>query len=343
MRFRGRRSAEAPTQVIEEEEVVPARPRPPTLWPWLLLLLLLVAGGLAAAYYFTRDDDDKPDEAVAVTIPNVVGQKQEVAVRRLNERELVPRIVTRASQAPKGTVFGENPGAGTEVARESPVTLLVSATEVTSVPNVVGAKSAVAVNRLKAAGLNAQLTSVPSPKAAGTVTAQNPAAGASVGKGSTVGLRVSKGATTVPDVVGQDASTARTALRSAGLVPVVFQVPGAEPKGTVTAQKPMSGKKAPRGSKVRINVSTGSQTSPPPPSGTTTTRAAATVKVPDVVGEDQATATSTLRGAGFTVRMITVPTDDETRDGTVQEEQPAGGRRAPEGSQVTIYVFEFSG
>ena len=412
---------EAEPAAVEEEEVVPPPPRPPLLWPWLLLLLLLVAGGLAAAWWFTRDDDGKKG-ANAVTVPNVVGLKQDAAVARLNDRHLTPRIVSRPSTAPRGTVFAQDPTAGAEVARRSPVSVSVSATAVTSVPNVVGMTSVRAVQRLRAVGLNAQLTGVPAAKPPGTVLSQNPAAGARVAKDSTVSLRVSKGRTTVPDVVGQDVAAARTLLRGAGLVASVFRVPGAQPRGTVVAQKPAGGTKVARGSKVRINVSTGSQsqTPPPPPatttsgtttSGTTTTRTATTVRVPnvvglqqsraqrrlnaahlrsrvvyvssskpsgrvvsqrpsggttvrrrsrvtirvslgpgvsartvpDVIGQDQATATSQLRSAGFTVDVITVTTTDPSQDGVVIDEQPPGGTRAPQGSPVTIYVGRLSG
>jgi beta-lactam-binding protein with PASTA domain len=404
----------APPPVVEEEEVVPVRrgPRPPELWPWLLLLLLLVAGGLAAAWYFTRDNgngNNRPAAVSSATVPNVVGEKQADARQRLEQRGLHPQFLTRASKFPKGTVFAQKPAAGAEVARGATVLLSVSAVAVTNVPNVVGMKSAAAVKTLKAAGFDAQTVSVSGTQAAGTVISQTPAAGQRVGKGSTVTLKVSRGAATVPDVVGQQASDAKSALGAAGLKTSVFQVPSAQSKGTVVAQSPAAGKKVSRGSAVRINVSNGSQTPPPPPppsGGTTTTSAPATARVPDVVGvqqgpaqrrlqsagfrarilyvasqspagevvseapsagttakrgsrvtlrvsvgpaaqttavpdvvgDDQQAATTTLQNAGFTVQVLQVPVTDPSQDGTVVDEQPAGGARAPNGSQVTIYV-----
>ena len=61
------------------------------------------------------------------------------------------------------------------------------------------------------------------------------------------------------------------------------------------------------------------------------------VTVPDVVGDSQATATSTLEGAGFVVDVQstyspTVPVGD------VASQSPSGGVEAPAGSIVTIYV-----
>jgi beta-lactam-binding protein with PASTA domain len=396
--------AAGPPVVEEDRYVPPRRPPIPEIWPWLLLLLLLVIGGLLAAYFLTRDNDNKKG-ASAVTVPGVVGLKQDEAVRRLNERGLVPQLRSRPSKFPPQTVFAQDPGAGTQVDRGSRVSLSVSAAALTPVPNVVGTKTAAAVARLRAAGLRSQVTSVPAKAAAGVVVAQNPTAGTSVAKGSTVSINVSKGQATVPDVVGQPASTAKTALRAAGLVPVEFKVPGAEPKGTVTAQKPLPNQRVPRGSKVRINVSTGAQagggttstaTTPTaqtvrvpnvvglqqtaaqrrlhsarlgagvtyvasqqpsgqvvaerPAAGTQVRKGskvqlsvsrgpnATTAVVPDVIGQDQQTATTTLQSAGFRVQVIMVPPTDPSQSGMVIDEQPGGGTRAPEGSTVTIYV-----
>ncbi len=401
-----------PPQAVEEEEYIPPhRPRPPELWPWLLLLLLLVVGGLLAAYFLTRDNGHKKSSttAAAVTIPNVVGLKQGAAVQRLDQRGLVPQITTKPSKSPAGVVFAQQPGPGTQVARRSPVAISVSGAQVTSVPNVVGVPATVAVKRLKAKGLASSTTSVASSKPSGAVLAQNPAAGASVSKGSTVALKISKGQTTVPDVTGQQLGTARSVLRGAGLVATVFHVPSAQPAGTVVAQHPSANTKVARGSKVRVNVSTGSQTTTPATTTTTTTTTPAsstvrvpnlvglqqtaaqrrlnsaglrsrvvyvasskpagqvvdqqpsggtqvrrgsrvridvslgsnpapTASVPDVVGQDQQTATTTLQNAGFSVETITVPVTDPSQAGNVVDEQPGGGTKAPQGSQVTIYV-----
>jgi serine/threonine-protein kinase len=271
-----------------------------------------------------------------VTVPRVVGLKQNAAVQRLNDRGLTPQIRTGKSTFSAGTVFAQDPQAGAEVTRRSRVTISVSAVSVVRVPNVVGTRTAQAVQRLRAAGLGSQVTTVAAKVGAGVVVAQTPGAGRKIAKGSTVALRVSKGQTTVPDVQGQAVSDARAALRAAGLVPETFQVPGAEPKGTVIAQKPLPGTAVARGSKVRINVSTGSATTG---GGTgTTTAAAAKVDVPDVTGQPQRPATQTLRAAGFRVTATTVDLGDPSQNGKVVDQDPAGGTSAPKGSLVTISV-----
>src|SRR5947207_9089756 len=132
--------------IVEEDRYVPLRRPPlPEIWPWLLLLLLLVIGGLVAAYFLSRDNDHKSSSA---TVPAVVGLKQDEAVHRLNERGLVPELLSRPSRFPPRTVFAQDPGAGTHVDRGSRVSLSVSAAAVTRVPNVIGVRTVVAVGRV---------------------------------------------------------------------------------------------------------------------------------------------------------------------------------------------------
>jgi beta-lactam-binding protein with PASTA domain len=265
--------------VVEEDEYAPP-PRPPEIWPWLLLLLLVVIGGLLAAYFLTRDNGNKKSSASAVTVPAVVGLKQSNAIKQLDERGLVPQLAAGPSKFPAGTVFAQDPGAGTSLNRASLVKVSVSSAAQISVPNVVGSSTSVAVSRLKDAGLQSQVTTVADTAAPGVVVKQAPVAGTRVAKGSTVALNVSKGEATVPDVRGQPASDAKAALQTAGLLPVEFKVPSAQPKGTVTAQNPLPNKTVPRGSKVRMNVSTGSASTPGTTTSGTTTTASARTLVP---------------------------------------------------------------
>ena len=65
--------------------------------------------------------------------------------------------------------------------------------------------------------------------------------------------------------------------------------------------------------------------------------------VPNVVGQDQATAASTLRSAGFRVVVLNRPTTNASKDGLVVDEQPRAGSSIPAGSQVTIFVGRLSG
>ena len=328
-----------PPIVEEEHYVPPRRPPVPEIWPWLLLFLLLVIGGLLAAYFLTRDH--KHHGAGSVAVPAVVGMKQDAAVRRLNERGLVPVTTAKVSKSPAGTVLAQDPGGGTDVARHSRVTLSIAALSLAQVPDVVGSKTSAAIARLRAAGLTGQVTTISAQAAADVVVAQSPAAGAKVAKSSTVSLKASKGPATVPDVRGQLAADAKGALRTAGLVPVEFRVPGTQPKGTVTAQKPLPNKNVPRGSKVRINVSTGSAGSGGG-TGSTTTSASQTpqapqnVTVPDVVGIQQSAAQRRLHDGNLRPRVKYVPSTRPV--GVVTGQNPGGGTKVKNGSTVLLAV-----
>jgi beta-lactam-binding protein with PASTA domain len=338
--------AAAPPPVVEEERLVPPRrPPPPLLWPWLLLLLLLVIGGLAAAYFLTRDNDNGGKQAAtSVTVPRVVGLKQDTAVQRVQERGLTPETRARPSRFPRGTVFAQAPAPGTQVARQSPVRLSVSAATVAPVRAVVGANIRAAVARLRAAGLRPRLRIVASTRPRGTVVSQTPGAGTTIPKGSVVILRVSRGTAVVPDLVGQTASDAKAALAGAGLSASVFEVPSADPKGTVEAQRPAAGEKVARGSKVRINVSNGSQTTSggttttatTGTTGTTTTSTTSTAPVtaPRVVGLQQSVAQRRIQAAGLRAQVVYVASSAPS--GQVISQTPAAGSKARRGSKERL-------
>jgi eukaryotic-like serine/threonine-protein kinase len=328
---------DAPPPVVEEEVAEPPPPpppgRPPLLWPWLLLLLLLVAAGLFAVWWFTRDDDNKG--AATVTVPNVIGQKQGPAVDRIDRAGLTARVVAKPSSEPARTIFAEQPGPGSHVARGSVVTLSSSSTSEVTVPDVVGDKAPAAISALRAAGLSAQTISVTSDEPTGVVIGQNPAAGDAVGKGSTVAIRVSRGAARVPNVVGQTRSAAVSVLKAQGLVPVSIVVPSSQAKNTVVAQRPQAGKSVARQTKVRINISSGNTSGggvPPPPPPPPPPPASKSV--PDVTGKQQQAAQRQLNAIGLKSRVVYVPSDQP--QGSVVSQSPSGGTTAKEGARITL-------
>ena len=65
----------------------------------------------------------------------------------------------------------------------------------------------------------------------------------------------------MPALLGLTQANAVAAIQTAGLVPVVIQVPSSQPKGTVIAQDPPRDQKVQHGAKVRINVSAATSTS----------------------------------------------------------------------------------
>ena len=400
-------------------------PEPPPerhLWPWLLALAIIVLGGLAALIVATHHHHKKRTVTVVATrvVPSVVSLPKAVAVRRVTHAGFNAQVRFTAGSSRKGMVVAQAPDAGARLSQGGTVALTISAgTPKQGVPDVVGLPVAAAVKRLQAAGLDSSQRVVFASAPPGRVTAQRPAAGTAVKKGSAVALAVSKGPqrVAVPSVVGRRRDDAIARLRSAGLHAAVFSVPSNSPRGFVVAQSPHAGSKAPKGSRVRLNVSKGAPataTTPTTSTATTTatTTTAATAKVPrvvglsqaaaqrrlhaagfrvrtayvassqtagtvvaqrpapgstlrrgaavrinvstganpkpakavpDVTGEDEATARADLQAAGFRVSVVDQPTSDENEDGIVVDEDPAPGTRVPAGSLVTIYVGRFSG
>jgi len=322
---------------LTEEIVEPVGPPPERGW-WvgLLVLLVLVVAGLLLWYFLARGPGK-------TTVPDVVGLRSSEAAARLHDAHLKDLPTTGASTKRPGIVFAQRPSAGTQVDKNQTVTISISSGRAsTPVPNVTGLREEQATTQLTAKGFKAQVQSRASARAQGVVLAQQPAAGVTAVKGTTVILSVSSGVqrVTIPAVVGQTQGAAVTQLTTLGLKPQLKNVPSTQPVGQVIAQNPAPGAKVDKGSTVTLNISSGSG------GGTTTaqtTTTAARVAVPDVVGEDQASASSAVRQAGLKPLVVTRNTTDQTQDGNVIAEQPAAGVNVARGSSVTIVVGRFSG
>ena len=141
-------------------------------------------------------------------------------------------------------------------------------------------------------------------------------------------LDVSKGAKQleVPNVVGMPEADARATLDQAGFEVTSTSAPSdTTPEGNVSDQNPDGGTQAAKGSTVSITVSSGPSTS----------------TVPDEVGQDKQVAMDDLKANGFKVHATNVACADPNQDNIVQDQDPAGGTDAPNGSTVDIFVCKF--
>ena len=146
----------------------------------------------------------------------------------------------------------------------------------------------------------------------------------------------------VPDLVGKKLRDARAALRRVGLVTEIRRVPSVEPRDIVVGQARKPGTQAKSGDHVLVTVSSGVKPkSKVKPTGTGSS--SQTAAVPDVVGEDEATATQDLRSAGFEVEVVDQATTDPSQDGSVVDQTPAAGDSAPANSTVRISVARAGG
>jgi beta-lactam-binding protein with PASTA domain len=128
----------------------------------------------------------------------------------------------------------------------------------------------------------------------------------------------------VPDVTGMSQAAAQRRLNVAGFKAGVVYVSSTEPPEMVVTQSPQGGTTAKRGTRIQLNASLG-----PNPGAQQT--------VPNVVGQTAKQAIARLREAGFKVQELARKASSSQR-GKVVDEQPRGGRTAPEGSVVTIYA-----
>ena len=332
-RFWRRRPAAAARTTEERVETVPP-PRPSPFWPWLLLLLAVVLGALAASWYFASRDETVEAERV----PSVVGLEQDAAERRLDDRGFESEVKRIVSSRPAGNVTAQRPDAGTLYGEGGIVVISVARSPLdVEVPQVTGLRVGAALARLRGVGLNPRAQNVQSRRPQGIVLRQVPEAGVEVPRDSAAVVVVSAGPrlADVPDLVGRTAEEATAQLTRAGFRTRVQQVAAPEPEGSVIAQEPAGGTRAQRGRVVRITVSRGeAQTT----TTVVTTTSGTQTTVPDVVGQDEATAAFTVEQGGFRVRVTNRTASDPSEEGIVVQQLPRGGVTRRTGSTVTIVV-----
>lgn len=278
---------------------------------WVLVLALLAAAVGTGAWVL--------GQAAVTTVPTVAGLDASTATGVLGEAGLVAVVARGYDQAPVDQAVGTDPPPGSQVDRDSTVTLTVSA-GLPVVPDVAAgsvpaeAEAALrAVTLVPVTGVDDYSDAVP----AGAVLAVAPPAGTQVAVGSEVAVARSLGPrpVVVPGVAGVPADTAAATLAAAGLDVVgrdaVFDadVPG----GAVVGTDPAAGTAVPPGTAVRLQVSTA-------------------VEVPSVRGQSVRAARARLTALGLQVDVVqVVPTDTSL----VLGQSPDGGRVAP-GSTVRL-------
>ena len=337
--------AAAPTSVITRPEVAPARAAPPggtppagyygyegpprrrrPVWPWVLAVLLLAAAGAAAWFAYTKIQDQL-GQNTPVSVPNVEGIRESLAVKRLHDAHLVAHVTRQSDDTvERGVVISQSPNAGFKAAKNSTVDVTVSTgLPQVEVPSVVGKSRDDAVSTLTSAGLKPKVFQIHSSRPPDTVTAQDPTGGTKVLKGSRVRINVSTGPrpVSVPYVVGLPFDQASSQLQNAGFAVARENVDSDQPANTVVSEVPSGS--APPGSTIKLSVSKGPKQS----------------TVPDVTNQDEASARSTLKSAGFKVQVQRQDVNDPGLDGIVLSQDPTGDTQAPQGSTVTITVGHY--
>jgi beta-lactam-binding protein with PASTA domain/predicted Ser/Thr protein kinase len=328
----------APTAITQARQSVPYsppaayydydEPRRRAFWPWLLALLFV--GAAVVGGYFLYNEIQDQISGGTVGVENYRGLREIDADRKIRSLGLVPNVVRQPiASVPETIVFKQSPQPGTRVNKGNQVTIYSSTgPPKTTVPNVVGLGSSDALARLADAKLKWKITQVNSDRDSGTVIDQTPNGGASVDQDSVVHLKVSKGPqpVAVPNVIGSTFASASSQLQGLGFAVARKDVASDQPKDTVVDQNPGAGTSVVPGSTITLSVSKGPKTS----------------AVPDVTSQDQASAQAQLQASGFRVHIVTQDVSDQSQDGIVLSQDPAGGKQAPPGTVVTIVVGKFT-
>jgi beta-lactam-binding protein with PASTA domain/tRNA A-37 threonylcarbamoyl transferase component Bud32 len=203
-------------------------------------------------------------------------------------------------------------------------------TTTTSMPNVVGQQLTAATQTLKSKNINVgNVISDRSRKAQGTILRTVPKAGATVTKGGSVVIFVSKGITTtpesVPSVTGQNVTNAISSLKSKKLVYKIVQTATA-PSGvsaapnTVLSESPAAGQTVQSGTTVILTVLAPS----------------AKYDLDSLSGETSVAAGAALATQGLTAAPVTRVCSDTYRQGLVVATNPAAGSLVAQGQAITL-------
>jgi eukaryotic-like serine/threonine-protein kinase len=296
-----------------------------SIWPWLLALLA-IAVALVGGFFAYQQLQDQLSASKPVTVPDVEGIKEALAVRRIEASGLQANVRRDAdSEVPIGFVISQDPEPPVKIEPGNFVTIVVSSGKPkTIVPNVIGRNRDDAVEALKDAKLDPNVVQINSEKQANTVTGQAIKAGKEVIEGTTVRINVSIGPKPigVPNVVGTAYESAASQLQGLGFGVARSDVDSDEAQGIVVGQDPAANSTQPKGSTVTLQVSKGPKTS----------------GIPDVTSQARDQAQAQLEELGFRVRIVLQDTEDPLSDGNVISQDPPGGTQAKPRTLVTLVV-----
>jgi beta-lactam-binding protein with PASTA domain len=196
-----------------------------------------------------------------IPVPSLLGLPRAAADTALARAGLkLGKVAEQESRYAAGTVIGQAPDPGDEVAPEVPIEIVVAIAIKPTVPDLRGLTLDDATGRIEAAGLAGGAVARRESRQAqeGTVLAQDPLPGMRVEPGAAVSLVVAVApppTVAVPDLAGMPRAEAARALKAAGLaIGEVSEKEGGKP-GLVLAQAPKPGTEVPPGSPVSLVVS----------------------------------------------------------------------------------------
>lgn len=219
---------------------------------------------------FVTEESDSPeatDGKEMTTVPDIAGLVKDAAIVELQNNDLQYKFTEQESDTvTSGQVIGTNPEIGSEVEEGTKIEVFISiGPERIPLPSVVAYSYEDAQSALEAEGFVVKRggTVFSDSVEEGLVAYSEPKSGAKVLPGSTITLYISKGKentdVSVPDLIGDTKSVARTKLKKRGLKlgSVTSNYSSTVEKNRVCVQSKLSGSMVPKGTAVDITLSLG--------------------------------------------------------------------------------------
>jgi eukaryotic-like serine/threonine-protein kinase len=297
-------------------------------WPWILVIVLILA--LAGAAYAILSNWNSPGDELAA-VPGVIGLSEADAKQKIEDAGFKFDTEKQASTEAEGTVFDQEPGKDTDLAKGETVKVWVSTGEGTvEVPDVVGMSRDEAIEELARKGLDPgtpQGEPTEDANKVGKVIRQAPEAGDQVDAGTEVRIWIGEASTSVvvPRLIGMNEEVATARILELGLVPNVEEVDSTLTGGTVVQQDPLPNENVAVGATVTISISNA-----PKPT---------TVVVPAVGGLGFTYNEAVAKLGQYELRARKV--DYETTEfapGLVVQQVPEAGAEVNRGSYIELWV-----
>lgn len=280
-----------------------------------------------------QEQQERARKANMVVVPKVANRPRGEVVAELEDLGLMVTVNEEPSPTvPRDKVIRINPAEGSELQKNSSVTLTVSSgKEITEVPDLSGMKLEDATKALKDAGLelNNDVEESNDKAPAGEIISQNPSGGTQVSKGTKVRVTVSKGAeeAEVPNVSGLERDRAIDMLEAIGFKVNVRVVDSNQPENRVVGVS-NEGSRVAKGETLTLEVSNG-----------------LLIEVPALVHSTQAEATRALRDAGWSGSLNTgdpIPTGALIDNGRIGWASANQGDLIRKDQTIDVRYWEFT-
>jgi serine/threonine-protein kinase len=298
---------------------------------WIIAAIVLALAVAAGLFFLLR-----PTKA---EMPSVTGYQLSNAETKLEAAgfENIATPTSQTNSATKNTVIGQRPLAKQKVSTSTTIHLIISSgpqlSKTVMVPQVLGDTQAQAIKAIDDAGLSVAGVK---PEASATVpkgqaTRTSPATGTPLARDGGVTLFISSGPPTtttsttaqvrVANVVGNLQATAQSTLSDQGLSYTIKNVTtNSVASGTVVSQSPVAGTKVATGASVTLTIAQSAN------------------QVPNVVGDGEAAAVSTVQAAGYRVRITYRNVSNSSKNGLVLSQSPRANATAKADAVVTLVI-----